>query len=213
MKSKLIYLLPVVIMCGCSVYHKYETPQLAAPESFRNTYSEDTTTIASLSWRQFLSDPHLQTLIDTVLTNNTDLKVARLKVKEAEATLLNARLAYLPSVELNADGSLSRTEGATVKTYNIGLSANWEIDIFGKISNAKRGAIASLEESEAYSQAVRSQLIATVANSYYTLSMLDAQLDINSRTLENWLKTIHTLEALKKPEKQRTPLYYRQKPT
>lgn len=146
-------------------------------------------------------DPDLQSLIDTALVNNTDLAVARLKVKEAEAALLNARLSYLPSVGMNAEGGVSKFDGSTAKTYNIGANASWELDIFGKITNAKRGAVAALEGSEAYRQAVQSQLIATVANSYYTLSMLDAQLNVNIRTLETWRKTVRTMEALKKAGK------------
>ena len=77
-------------------------------------------------------------MIDTALVNNTDLAVARLKVKEVEAALLNARLSYLPSVGMNAEGGVSKFDGSTAKTYNIGANASWELDISGKITNAKR---------------------------------------------------------------------------
>jgi efflux transporter, outer membrane factor lipoprotein, NodT family len=190
-----------VILSGCSVYRKYDRPDITVPDRYRNVETTDTSTLATLSWRELFADSKLQSLIDTALTNNTDLAVARLKVKEAEAALFNARLSYLPSVGLNAEGGVSKFDGSTAKTYNIGANASWELDIFGKITNAKRGAVAALEGSEAYRQAVQSQLIATVANSYYTLSMLDAQLDVNIRTLETWRKTVRTMEALKKAGK------------
>ena len=89
-------------------------------------------------------------------------------------------------------------DGATAKTYNVGASASWELDIFGKLTAAKRGAAAALQGSRAYRQAVQTQLVATIADSYYTLAMLDAQMAISNRTLENWRTTVRTLEALKK---------------
>lgn len=201
MKKLPIYLVLAVIFSSCSVYRKYDRPDIDISESYRDVATTDTSTLATLSWRELFADRELQSLIDTALVNNTDLAVARLKVKEAEAALLNARLSYLPSVALDAEGGVSSIDGSTAKTYNIGANASWELDIFGKITNAKRGAMASLEGSEAYRQAVQSLLIATVADSYYTLSMLDAQLDVNIRTLETWRKTVNSMEALKKAGK------------
>lgn len=201
MKKLLIYIMSAVILSGCSVYRKYDRPDITVPDNFRNEETTDTSTLATLSWRELFTDSKLQSLIDTALVHNTDLGVARLKVKEAEATLLNARLSYFPAVGVNAEGGISRFDGTTSKTYNIGANASWELDIFGKVTNAKRGAAAALEGREAYRQAVQSQLIATVANSYYTLSMLDAQLDVNIRTLETWRNTVRTMEALRKAGK------------
>lgn len=130
------------------------------------------------------------------LAGNTDLGIARLRVREAEATLLSSRLAYLPSVSLAPQGGLSSYDGAkTTKTYSLAASAEWEIDLFGRLTNAKRGARAALENSRAYSQAVQTQLIATIANSYYNLLMLDRQLDISRRTAESWAEVLRTYEA------------------
>ena len=120
-------------------------------------------------------------------------------MEAAKAVLLGARLSYLPSLSLNADGGLSSIDGGRpAKTYNLAGSASWEIDLFGKVTNAKRGAQAALEGSRAYEQAVRTQLIATIANSYYTLLMLDRQLAISEQTLDSWEETERTLEALKR---------------
>ena len=198
MKNLFIYIMSAVILSGCSVYRKYDRPDITVPDSFHNAETTDTSTLATLSWRELFSDPKLQSPIDTAPNNKTELAVARLRVKEAEATLFSARLSYLPSVGLNAEGGVSRFDGSTAKTYSIGANASWELDIFGKLTNAKRGAIAAMEGSEAYRQAVQSQLIATIANSYYTLSMLDAQLDVNIRTLETWRNTVRTMKAMKK---------------
>ena len=135
------------------------------------------------------------------IRNNTDLNIARLRVKEAEALLLSSKLAYLPSLSLSPQGSLSKTENSKVtKTYNLAVTADWELDIFSKMTNAKRGAKAVLEQSKAYRQAVQTQLIATIANSYYTLLMLDEQLGISRRTAENWAENLRVMKALKKPD-------------
>lgn len=140
----------------------------------------------------------LAILIRRGLENNNDLNVARLKVVEAEATLMSSRLAYLPSVSLAPQGTLSSFDGSkTTKTYTLAASAEWELDLFGKLTNAKRGARAALEQSRAYRQAVQTQLIATIANSYYNLLMLDVQLDINRCTAESWSESLRTLELQK----------------
>lgn len=84
------------------------------------------------------------------------------------------------------------------KNYNLAASADWEIDIFGKLTNAKRSAKAVLEQSEAYQQAVQTQLVATIANSYYSLLLLDKQQDITRRAVKTWKENLRTMKALKK---------------
>lgn len=185
---------------ACSIYKSYERPDMPVVDSLyrQPTTSVDTASLATLSWRELFTDPKLQYLIETGLQNNTDLNIARLKVAEAEATLMTSRLAYLPSISFEPSGTLRHAEGsATTKSYDIAASAGWEIDIFGKLTNAKRGAKAALEQSEAYRQAVQTQLIATIANSYYSLLMLDAQLDISERTAVNWSENVRAMKALK----------------
>jgi NodT family efflux transporter outer membrane factor (OMF) lipoprotein len=155
--------------------------------------------LASLSWAELFTDPYLQRLIETGLNHNTDLQVAYLRVEQAEAVLKSSRLAYLPSVNLVPQGVLSSFDGASPsKTYSLAASASWEIDLFGKLANAQRGDRAVLESTKAYRQAVQTRLIATIANSYYTLLRLDRQLEINLATHKNWEENIHVLRALKR---------------
>lgn len=202
--KKLIILYCISAWVGlgaCSVYKSYERPDMPVVDSLYRqaaATSADTTSIASLSWRELFTDPKLQALIETGLQNNTDLNIARLKVTEAEATLMTSRLAYLPSISFEPSGTLRSVDGnAMTNSYDIAASASWEVDIFGKLTNAKRGAKAALEQSEAYRQAVQTQLIATIANSYYSLLMLDAQLDISERTAANWGENVRAMKALK----------------
>lgn len=201
MKKLIISSLAACLLAGCGIYKPYSRPEVETDGLYREIPTEDTVTIASLSWRELFTDEHLQTLIEKGLEQNTDLHIARLRVEEAEAVLKNARLSYLPSVSLSPEGGINRYDGVTAKTYNLGASASWEIDIFGKVTNAKRGAWAALNGSWAYQQAVQTQLVATIANSYYMLLMLDRQLAINNSTLVTWEKSVKVLEALKQSGK------------
>ena len=124
--------------------------------------------------------------------------IARLRAEEAEALLQSARLSYLPSISLSPQGTIGKVEHSkTTKSYDLATSASWEIDIFGKLTNTKREARVVLEQSETYRQAVQTQLIATIANSYYTLLMLDEQLNISRRTARNWSENLRVMKALK----------------
>lgn len=197
-----LFIIVTFLFAGCGTYRKYERPDILAENLYRDIPANtDTATIASMSWRDMFTDPKLQNLIDSGLVNNTDLNVARLRVEAAEAALMTAKLSYLPSIGLNAEGGVGRSDGTVTRTYNVGASASWELDIFGKLTAAKRGAVAALQGSRDYRQAVQTQLVATIADSYYTLAMFDAQLAVNERTVENWRSTVRTLEALKKAGK------------
>ena len=199
MKNTLFIIFSLLILTGCGTYSRYTRPEVSTDGLYRDLpAASDTSTIASLPWREMFADTYLQSLIEKGLSANTDLNITRLRVEAAEASLSAAKLAYLPSVGLTAEGGVSRYDGSTAKTYSVGAGASWELDIFGKLTSAKRGAVAALEGSRDYRQAVQTRLIATIADSYYTLTMLDAQLEINGRTLENWRNTVKTLEALKR---------------
>lgn len=201
MKRLIIIGFAICLMTGCGIYKPYSRPEATMEGLYRDIQTEDTLSLAALSWRELFTDKQLQSLIEQGLRQNTDLRVARLRVKEAEAVLMNTRLAYLPSISLNPEGTVRRYEESTAQTYDLRASASWEVDIFGKVTNAKRGAKAALEGSRAYEQAVQTQLIATIATSYYSLVVLDRQLDINERTLESWQKTVETLGTLKRAGK------------
>lgn len=199
MRHILLTGIAALTLVSCGVYKPYSRPETETDGLYRDTVvAADTTTLAALSWRELFTDPNLQFLIEQGLQHNTDLGIARLQVKEAEAVLMNARLSYLPSLSLSPEGGISRYDGSTAKTYNLAASASWELDIFGKTTNAKRGAREALEGSCDYAQAVQTQLIATIADSYYTLLMLDRQLEIGEQTLQSWSGSVRTLEALKK---------------
>ena len=191
--------LAALALNSCDIYTSYH-PTESVPDAL---YGEEVATIDStdnlalLPWQTLFTDPQLQRLIEQGLQNNTDLLTAEQRVKEAEASLLSAKLAYLPSFTLAPQGGVSSFDGAKATwTYNIPVSASWEIDIFGRLRNAKRQAKALLEQSRDYRQAVRTQLIAGIANNYYTLLMLDAQLALAEQTRDSWKETVEATRAL-----------------
>lgn len=192
-------LLLLITMSSCNLYKHYERPEIDFVDSLYNRIptANNYESIASLTWKELFTDTILQNLIEIGLKNNTDLEIARLKVEQAEATLKTSKLALFPSVSLSAQASV-KNEGFT---YNITPTASWEIDAFGKLHNTKKGAEAALAATEAYQQAVQTKLIATIADAYYTLLMLDEQLEISKRTLNTWEENIRTLSALKRAGK------------
>lgn len=205
---KLIYKLSLLsiflLLNSCNTYTNYKRPDnLPLKGLFRDSVNlSDTLSIGTLSWRQIFTDSDLTNLIEEGLKNNTDLKKALLQTEEAEATLTQSRAAFLPSLSLTSEGKLSSYDGAkTSKTYTLGTSASWEIDAFGALRNNQKEKAASLQQSQAATLAVKSKLIATIADGYYSLLMLDKQLQITDSTRRTWEEEINTRKALKEAGK------------
>ena len=196
-KAILTILTFCLLVSSCGLYKKYERPSVAFVDSLYRRMDMapgDTVSTASVSWDQIFTDPILQEWIKLGLEHNTDMNIARMKVEESQAYLLAARRALLPGVGFSASGGLPGSFSASV-------TASWETDIFGSLRNAKRKAEAALQQSEAYKQAVQTQLVSTIANNYYMLLMLDEQLNISNRTLKTWEENIRAMEALKRAGK------------
>ena len=192
-----------LLLAGCGIYTDYTRPALPVVDSLYThmpveAVSNDTTSLAFLSWEELFADSLLRGYIRMGLEHNTDLNIARLRVEEAEATLQASRLAFFPSASLSAELGASRAQGPS---FSVAPSFQWEIDAFGKMRNTKKGAEAALEQSRAYRQAVQTQLIATIADSYYALLMLDQQIEISRRTMATWEENIRSLSALKRAGK------------
>ena len=199
MKKNLILLAAsVFILSSCGIYSSYKPAEEVADDLFGEEYaSEDTTTIANIAWEEIFTDPYLQQLINQALEVNTDYLSAQLRVEEAQATLLSSKLAYLPSLYFSPYGTAASWDrGKATQVYSIPVTASWELDFFGNIRNAKRQSQALLAQSKDYQQAVRSALIANVANTYYTLLMLDEQMKLTLETEKAWKETVRSARAL-----------------
>ncbi len=193
----------IVGMTGCkSLYGKYERPDVNTQGLFRDPVSltdtlavADTTTFGNMPWRTVFTDPTLQNLIQTALDNNVNMLNAALNVKMVEEALKCARLAFLPSLSFSAQGTIARLQtdpAVTSKIYQMPLAASWNVDLFGNLLNAKRSAQMQLLATKDYQTVVQTNLISGVANLYYTLLMLDKQVEIvgemETLTKETWEK-------------------------
>ncbi len=196
--KKLLIICLAVGFTGCGIYKPYTRPEVKTDGLYGAAETADTATLGNIAWQEVFTDPFLQALIEQGLANNTDLQTAHLRVEATAATLKAARLAYLPMFNFAPQGSISSFDNKnTTKTYTIPVTASWQINIFNGLTNAKRYAKALHLQSMEYEQAVKTQLIAGIANLYYTLLMLDSQYEVTSQTAEKWAQSVQTMRALK----------------
>ncbi len=188
----------IVLLSGCGIYGKYERPDVNAEGLVRDVFSDvdtlvvsDTASFGNLPWREVFTDPTLQELISQGLSFNVNMLNAALNVKMVEAQLLAAKLAFVPSFQFAPTGTIAGVgSNKATKTYNLPVNASWSIDLFGNLMNQKRSAQMALLETKDYQLVVQTQLIANIANMYYTLMMLDEELrivdDMASLTKDTW---------------------------
>ena len=191
-----------LLMTSCGLYNKYDRPEVVADGIVRDPVdingilaSTDTTSFGNLPWRQLFTDPQLQVLIEQGLEKNPDLLNAALNVQIVNEALKCARLAFLPSLTLSAQGTIATLKtdpSVTTKSYQVPVSASWNVDLFGNLLNAKRSAQMQLIATQDYQTVVKCNIVTGIANLYYTLLMLDRQMeivtDMEQLTKETWDK-------------------------
>ncbi len=189
-----------LLLSSCGLYNKYERPEVNTQGLVRDIVNDGDTlqvnsdeNFGNLPWREVFTDPQLQALIEKALENNTDLRNAALNVKMMEDMLKVAKLAFLPSVAFAPSGTIARVQmdgASTSKTYQLPISASWNVDLFGNILSQKRSAQMKLLATKDYQVVVKTNIICGVANLYYTLMMLDEQLaivtDMQGLVKETW---------------------------
>ena len=198
----ILILVAAALVSSCNLYKNYERP---ADIDTENLYgknmpdgvAQDSTSLGCMEWRSVFTDPVLQTYIETGLKQNTDMQVAQLRIEQSRASLSVAKLAYLPNLVFGGQGALSGIDwGKTTQSYTLPVTASWQLGSFGSLRNAKKRAKVQLLQSETYKQAVQVNLIAAIANYYYTLVMLDEQLRISEQTSVNWKRNVEINKAL-----------------
>ncbi len=203
----ILILLGVSAAVSCKVTKPYKTPVMHIDSLYRDSSATDTNTIADLHWTQLFTDTLLQKLIQEGIDQNINLKVAYTRMQQAYAYLEQSKLAFYPS--LTADAGVSAARSATTKTtgssnsntlYQLGASVGWEADIWGKLRSNKRANLANLLQSDAYARVVQTDLIATIADDYYSLLALDKQLQITQQTVQNWIATVEIMKSLKEAD-------------
>jgi len=200
MKKLMVYMSAVLLLSSCGLYNKYERPDVNAegivrdPVSLTDTLNvTDTTSFGNMPWRSVFTDPQLQALIEQGLENNPDLLNAAQNVKMVNEALKIAKLAFLPSVVFSPQGTLTSFDGAAAtKSYTLPVSASWNVDLFGNLLSVKRSAQMQLLATKDYQTVVKCNIISGIANLYYTLLMLDRQVeiitDMEQLTKETWDK-------------------------
>ena len=184
----MIMMSAALLLTSCGLYNKYERPDVDTKGLVRDTVSltdtlavADTTSFGNLPWRSLFTDPHLQTLIQQGLDNNPDLLNAALNVHMVNEALKIAKLAFLPSVAISPQGTLSSFDGAAAtKSYSLPVTASWNVDLFGNLLSVKRSTQMQLIATKDYQTVVKCNVISAIANLYYTLLMLDRQIEIVS---------------------------------
>lgn len=206
-RSNIFYMMcATALLSSCHIYKAYDRPEdinadgiYRDPVSLTDTLAvSDTTNMGNIPWQELFKDPKLQALIEEGLANNVDMQAAVLRVEEARVMLTAARLSFLPSINLAPQGSVTTMDGGDfVKAYTLPVAASWQVDLFGQLLNASRSQKTAYLQSQYSQQAVRSQLICGIANSYYTLLMLDQQEDITARTVDIYAENVRVMEAMK----------------
>lgn len=193
-----------LVLNSCGIYTKFSRPDTNTDNLLGSEVElNDSDSVYIPSWEAMFSDSILSGLIEKGLEANADLAIARLNIEQAEAALVSSRLAYLPSFMLSPQGGVSSFGGSKSSySYNLPITTSWEVDIFGKLRNNKEQSKAIVEQSKEYSQMVQIQLISNIANSYYTLIMLDEQLKITDETVLNFKRSLEVTEALKEAGQQ-----------
>lgn len=211
MKKNIIILsLAALTLTGCGVTKTYNREKVAQPIETENLYGDaqsgDSLGLGDLKWRELFTDPTLQALIERVLEQNTDMQNADLTIQQVEYALKAAKLAFVPSISLSANGSVSKmwdpyerpgySNVPNSKPYNIGMTLGWQQVNFLQLRNAKKGAEMSCEQARAAKQSVQSALVSNTAIMYYTLAQLDEQLVLIGQTKANWAEYLKMQKLL-----------------
>lgn len=187
----------VLFVTACSVSRQMEKPAPDLPVQFRNGSGTDSSSIADMPWKTFFTDPSLQALIDTAIARNFDVQLSLKNLESAQLLLNQSKFAGLPSVSLQTGATLNRPSDNSLngislsqflgksylEDYQTSTGVSWEADIWGKIRNQKTIAQSQYLQTEEVRKTVQTGLVSTVANAYYNLLMLDAQLAVAKKNV------------------------------
>jgi multidrug efflux system outer membrane protein len=186
-----VALLPLLWLTGCAVGPKYIRPTFQPPATFYTEEQARQISIADSAWWDLFKDPVLQGLIREALKNNYDLQLALAKVEQQRALVGVSRSQYYPQVGYEANISGQQSPIIPNHTYyGYSFSTLWEIDLFGRIRKLNEAQRAVYFSSEEARRDVRLLIMAEVAQGYFQLRALDAQLEISHRTVKSFQDTL-----------------------
>jgi outer membrane protein, multidrug efflux system len=200
-KKPIAYILFIltILATSCAITKPYQAPLVGTQGLYRDQSSTDSANMANLHWTEIFRDTLLQNLIREGIATNLNLKIAYSSIRQAQAYFEQSRLAFLPGLSVDASTLNGKAISTSTNTqlYELAVNASWEADLWGKLKSSKRAALASLLQSDAYSRVIQTDLVAGIANYYYTLLVLDQQLKITEESLKNWITTVDMMKALK----------------
>ena len=192
-----IALFMIVALTACAVGKNYQGPDVPVPQQFRGVTTSDTSSIADIEWKQFFTDTTLQGLISRGIAYNYDLQLAIKRIDEAQQKVKQAKLLQVPELNLQAAASSTNPSNNSlnglslnsflgknhVEDYTVAANLSWEADIWGKIRREKEATLAAYLQTSEAAKAVQTQVVANIAQGFYNLLMLDAQLEIAKKNL------------------------------
>lgn len=221
----LLAILLLVVLASCKVGKKYARPDVPVPQQYR--YASEATaadsSIAVVNWNQLFTDPVLQQLIEKALQENLDLQIAMRRLDMTSEYVKQAKLQLLPAINAQVSGSYSNPSENSlngislsqflktdhIEDYTASLGLSWEIDVWGRIRRQKEAAVADYLQTFEAARAVKTALVANVANAYFNLLMFDEQIAIAQRNLE-LSDTIVRIMRLQKESGEATELAVQQ---
>ncbi|MBP0902750.1 efflux transporter outer membrane subunit [Mariniflexile gromovii] len=206
--NKTILLVVVsVTLQSCFVAKEYQQPELVETQNLYRTDNlpADSVSMADVSWKTLFTDPYLNQYIEEGLQNNMDVRIAIQQIVAAEAYLKQGKAGYFPTLsgsakythQENSENSQFGSAFPSIDSYELAANVSWEADIWGKIRSNKRAYQASYLQTVAAHQTVKTQLVSSIASTYYQLLALDAQLAITKETIATREKGVETIQALK----------------
>lgn len=190
-------LLIAIAVMGCGISKDIPIPSAALPSEYRGSHVDDSASIASIPVKEFITEPEIQKLVDTALARNYDLQIALKNIEASELLFKQSRLGNLPVINLQVTASSNRPSDNSlnglstsqflktnhVEDYNANVGLSWEADIWGKIKNRKQASLAAYLQTAEARKALQTRIIANVAQGFYQLLMMDAQMAVAKRNL------------------------------
>jgi NodT family efflux transporter outer membrane factor (OMF) lipoprotein len=198
----------ITVSGGCGAMRCAPPEPVKTDLLFGSAATADTVSLAGMRWNELFTDPSLRQLLREGIGRNYSLQIAMQKVLEAEAYLAQSKAALLPDLSLVGSSAYSRNSESLnpngpreSETFQLGLQASWEIDIWGKLRSSQRAEYANLLYSDAGRKAVQTRLVADIATEYYRLLALDAQLAITEETVRKYIDLVETMKVMKESGK------------
>lgn len=207
-RTYILVLAGILLFSSCNLYRKYKPDYSVRNDVMGDVVNpQDTLSMGSLDWRTAFPDPLLQRLIENALANNTNLREAQLSIEQAQNSVKAAKWGYAPTLAFTPQASYTYQSGGSF-TYQVPVTASWQLGIFGQTTTSVRKAKSQAAYAQDYKQAVQVSLAANVATLYYTLVMLDRELEISESTEKLWEESLKSTRALYEAGVTESPAVY-----